>query len=85
MTDLQSCYSRQLAEIVLILEESIRIERKPIQLIAKVLLVMEYYVHTNYGISTQFCSRIHEKQAGTGQGNIRSRNIYRDLLGINIK
>ena len=51
MTDLTAYYDRQLAEIRSIVEELIGIERKLIQLIAKVLPIMEHHIYTSFGAS----------------------------------
>ena len=54
MTDLIACYDRQLAVIGSIVEESIGIKRKLIQLIAKVLPIMEHYICISFGASKEF-------------------------------
>jgi len=43
MINLKSCYNQQLAEIGLIVHESIRVERLIIILFSRLLLVREYY------------------------------------------
>ena len=54
MTDLKACYDRQLANIGSIVQESVGVERKLMQLIAKVIPVFEYYVYVRFGVSKQF-------------------------------
>ena len=61
MIDLTACYDRQLAEIGSIVEESIEIERKPIQLIAKVLPIMEHYICTSFSASKEFYGGVNNK------------------------
>ena len=51
MTDLKSYYDFQLAEIKLIMQESVGVERLLIKLFAKLLLVMEHYICTSYRAS----------------------------------
>ena len=48
MTNLQAYYDRQLPKIGAIVEESVGIEHKPIQLIVKVLPIMKHYIFTSY-------------------------------------
>ena len=85
MIDLIACYDRQLAEIGSIVEESIGIERKPIQLIAKVLPIIEHHICTSFGASEEFYRGVNNKQVGMGQGHITSVNIYRDTSNLIIK
>ena len=61
MIDLTACYDRQLAKIGSIVEESIGIKRKPIQLIAKVLLIMEYHIYIIFGTSKEFYRGVNNK------------------------
>ena len=61
MTDLKVYYNRQLHEIGLIVEESIRIKRKPIQLIAKALPIIEYHICMSFGVSSEFYRGINNK------------------------
>lgn len=51
ITDLESCYDRQLANLVSMVEESVGIDRNGVKLIAKVLPVLQYHVYTRFGIS----------------------------------
>ena len=51
----------------------------------KVLLVIEQYVYTSFGISSTSYSGNNEVQAGTGQGYIILVNICRDSLYFVIK
>ena len=69
----------------MIVEEPIKIERKPMQLIVKVLPIMEYHICTSFGASSEFHRRINNKQAGIGQGHITSVNICRDISYLVIK
>ena len=54
LTDLQSCYNRYLLNFASIIEELIGIERAPIKLFTKVLLVFKHYICTGYSISTDY-------------------------------
>ena len=63
MTDLKVYYDRQLLEIGAIIEELVRIEMKTIQLISKMLLIMENYICTSFGASKQYYSGINCKLA----------------------
>ena len=85
MTDLKSCYNRQLSQMESIIEESIGIKRKPIKLIAKLLPVMKHHICTAYGASEKYYSGKQDKVAGTGQGYMVSGNICRDSSGFTIK
>ena len=67
------------------MEESIGIERKPIQLIVKVLLIKEHYICTSFGASEEFYRGVNNKQAGMGQGHITLVNICRDTSNLVIK
>jgi len=66
ITDLEACYDRQLANIGSIVKESVSINRKIAQLIAKVIPVFKHYVCTSYGISIHFYSGQFDLLAGTG-------------------
>ena len=85
ITDLQLYYNRQLVEIGLIVQESIGIQRKLIKLLIKVLLVMQHFVYTSFGISSISYGGNNEVQARAGQGNVVSVNICRDSLYLIIK
>ena len=61
MTDLKVYYDRQLSKIKAIVKESIGIERKPIQLIAKVLPLIEYHICTSFGASSEFYQVINNR------------------------
>ena len=50
ITDLESCYDRQLSKIASIVKESIRIDRLGIKLIVKILPRFEHYICTSFGI-----------------------------------
>ena len=63
MTDLQSCYDRQLAEIGSIVEESVGVQEKAIKTLTKVLSVMNYFMYTSFGVSQRSYSRLEERQA----------------------
>ena len=50
--DLESCYNRQLVNLISIVLESISIDRKAIKLTIKVISSITHYICTEYGIST---------------------------------
>ena len=69
ITDLQSCYDRQLAEIGGILEESVGRDRAAMKIISKVIPNWKHYICTGFGISKFYYGRENDRLAGTGQGN----------------
>ena len=85
MTDLQACYDRQLSKIGAIGQESVGLETKPIKLMTKILPIMEYYVRTSFGVSTEFYRGSRLTLARTGHGNMVSVNICRDSSCIMLK
>ena len=85
MTDLKVYYNQQLPKIISIVEELIGIERKPIQLIAKVLPIIENYICMNFGASSEFYRGINSKQARIGQDHVTSVNICRDISCLVMK
>ena len=48
MECLKACYDRQLSKIGSIVQESTGVETKPIELVTKMLPIMEYYVRTTF-------------------------------------
>ena len=66
MTDLKSYYDCQLAQVDSIIEESIRIESKPIKLIAKLLPMMKHHICTIYSASQDYYGGESNQIAGTG-------------------
>jgi hypothetical protein len=85
ITDLQSCYDRQLAEIGGILEESVGKDRSAMKLIAKVIPNWRHYVCTGFGASSTYYGGEEDKLAGTGQGNRFSGDVCRDLSCLIIR
>ena len=85
ITNLESCYNRQLSEIASIVEESIRIDRLGIKLIAKILPRFEHHICTSFGISEQCYGRKIKRLGGIGQGNQFSGNYSRDSLYLIIR
>ena len=55
MTHLQAYYDRILSKIVSIVQESVEVETKPIQLVTKILPIMEHCVSTAFEVSKEFC------------------------------
>jgi hypothetical protein len=85
ITDLQSCYDRQLAEIGGILEESTGKDRKAMKLIAKALPILKHFVCTGFGVSSLYYGGREDRLAGTGQGNRFSGDVCRDSSCIIIR
>ena len=85
MTNLKAYYNRQLPELGVIVEESIGIKRKQIQLIAKVLPIIEHHIYMSFRAISEFYRGINERQAGMGQGHIISANICWDAFYLIIK
>ena len=54
ITDLESCYDRQLRNIASLVEESVVIDRNRAKLIAKVLLVIQHHIYTRFGILKEY-------------------------------
>ena len=75
LTDLQSCYDRQLANIGGIVEELVGRDRRAIKLITKVIPNWEHYLSTAFGISKKYYGGEERNLAGTGQGNRFSGDI----------
>ena len=85
LTDLQSCYDRQLAEIGGILEESIGKDRSAMKVITKVIPKWRHFICTGFGISAMYYGGVNNILAGTGQGNRFSGDVCRDLSCLIIK
>ena len=85
LTDLQSCYDRQLVNIGRMVEESARRSRKVIQLITKEIPNWNHYISTNFGISSIYYGGEDNRLAGTGQGNRFSGDVCRDTSCLIMK
>ena len=59
------------------MQDSVGLETKHIQLITKILPIMEYYVSTSFGLSKEYYGGRRETIAGTGKGNVVFVNIFR--------
>ena len=68
MTDLQSCYDRQLPNVGSIVKESVGHNRNAIILCTKIMPFFEHHASAGFGISDDFYGEL-EKLARTGQGN----------------
>ena len=53
LTNLKSCYDRQLANVGSIVEESIGRNRKAIMLFTKIMPIFNHYICTGFGISKE--------------------------------
>ena len=85
MADLQACYDRQLSKIGTIVQKVAGAETKTIKLVTKMLPTMDNYVSIDFGVSKAFYGKYRSMLAGTGQGNVVSVNICRDLSCIILK
>ena len=85
LTDLQSCYDRQLPNIGGIIEESAGRDRNAMKLITKVMPNLKHYVCTGFGISSSYYGGEENNLAGTGQGNRFSGDLCRDTSCLIIK
>ena len=84
LTDLQSCYDRQLPNIGSIVEESAGRNRREMQLCAKIMLYFQNHVSTGCGVSEKYYGG-ENKLAGTGQGNKFSGDMCRDISCLIIR
>ena len=84
MTDLQSCYDRQLSNVGSIVEESVGHNRNAMILYTKIMPHFQRYISTGYGISQEPYGGDVEL-AGTGQGNKFSGDMCRDISCLIIK
>ena len=85
MTNLKSCYDRQLTNIRGIIKESAGRDRTAVKLIVKVISNWRYYILIGFGISDSYYGGKNNKLAGTGQGNRFSGDVCRDLSCLIIK
>lgn len=85
LTDLQSCYDRQLANIGGIVEESVGRDRKAIKLITKVIPNWEHCLSTAFGVSEKHYGGENNALVGTGQGNRFSGDVCRDISCLTMR
>ena len=78
-SDLEACYDRQLPNIGGIVEESIGVNREAIKLITKVLPRCKHFIGTTYGVGKESYGEMNELLGGTGQGNVFSGNVCKDV------
>ena len=79
VSDLVSCYDRQLPNTWGIVEESIGVNRNMMLLLGKVLPKCNHCIGTAHGISSNYHGGVTEDLGGTGQGNVFSGNACRDV------
>ena len=60
MTDLEACYNRQLLNIGNIMQESVGVERRVMQLLTKVIPCFEHYTCMSFGPSKEFYGELLE-------------------------
>ena len=53
LTNLKSCYNRQLANVGSMVEESVGRNRKAMMLFTKIIPIFKYYIYTGFGISNK--------------------------------
>ena len=82
---MKACYDRQLPNIGCLVEESVGVEREPAKLFARLLPVMNHFICTSFGISSDYYGSDTFKLEGTEQGNSVSDVICRDTLCIIFK
>ena len=85
LTDLQACCDRKLSKIGSIVEESVVVKTKPIQLMTKILLIIEECVSTTFGTSKEFYGERRKILAGIGQGNVVFSEFMQRLIVHNNK
>jgi len=85
LTDLKSCYDRQLMNIGGLIEESMGRNRDIIKILTNLIPRWQHYVSTAYGISEKCYGGSGTELAGTGQGNKFSGDLCRDTSSMIIK
>ena len=84
LTDLQSCYDRQLPNVGSIAEELVGRNHNAMKFFTSIMPNFQHHANMAYGISDGF-HRSHIELADTGQGNKLLRNMCRDVLCLFIK
>ena len=77
--DRKVCYDRQLPEIGFITELSFGMHQQEVNLLNGVLQNFNYYLSTAYGIAKEKYGGHNDRLAGTGQGNVLSGAICRNV------
>ena len=85
LTNLQSCYNRQLVDLGGIIEESVGRNREAMKLIMKVIPNWKYYLYTGFGISSSYYGGENERLTGTEQDNKFSGDLCRDTSCLIIR
>ena len=85
ISDLKVCYDRQLPNIRYLIEESVGVEREPAKLFVRLLPIMNHFICTSFGISSDYYRSDTFKLGGTEQGNSVSGAICRDTSCIIFK
>ena len=75
ITNLSTCYDRQLANIESLVLELVGVNRQIIVLIAKVLPSFKHYIYTSYGICKSNYESETDPYVGTSHGNITSGEV----------
>ena len=79
VSDLESCYDRQLPELFGLVEESLGANRKVVKLVAKVLPSFEHHVGTVNSVSKDIHGGQKDMLGGIGQGDVFSGVACRDV------
>ena len=79
ITDLQSCYDKQLVNVGSIVEESVGRNRQVMKLFIKIMPKFKRYISTGYRISANYYRKENKELAGIEQGNKFSGDMYRDV------
>ena len=85
LTDLQSCYGRELVIFFGAAEEVAGSERWDMQLFTKLMQRLEHHVDPRHGISEEFCGRYFDLMGGLGQGPMYKVQIAGTNLVSNSK
>ena len=85
MTDFQASHDKQLTKIWSVLQEFVGDETKPIQLMTKILPIMEHYVSKPFGVIKDFYSRRRLTLTGKGQDIVVSVRTCRDSSCMMLK
>ena len=83
--DRQACYDRQLPEIGLLAERSFGMSEEESSLLMQVLKNFNHFLATAYGIAKTSYGGHNDQLGGTGQGNILSGAICRNISGLIFK
>ena len=58
MSYFQACCDRKLSKIGAIIQESVGVETQPINIVTKILTIMEHYVSSAFGVNEAFTDEV---------------------------